>query len=285
MLKRLLRRLVPWLGTVRASLSRRQITHLMVMRRQLGVATAVRLWAMRWYPWTRSDGIATLTLRGFSPSIAFRPRSSDPDVIVQVFSRREYEGVCQLEPVRRIIDCGANIGLASYYLLHAYKEARAVVVEPDAANMALCRRNLAVFGDRVRYVQAAVWPISAALKVRRGDDESAAWAFQVSPPAEGERPDVDGVTIAALMQTGGFDTVDLLKIDIEGAEGPLFDGGSVEWLTKTRNIAVEIHGEANRASIDAAMAPFGFDRRESGELTLFVDITQTQDTSVEWTSR
>src|SRR5436190_3717344 len=259
MLKRLLRRLVPWLGTVRASLSRRQITHLMVMRRQLGVATAVRLWAMRWYPWTRSDGIATLTLRGFSPSIAFRPRSSDADVIVQVFSRREYEGVCQLEPVRRIIDCGANIGLASYYLLHAYKEARAVVVEPDAANMALCRRNLAVFGDRVRYVQAAVWPISAALKVRRGDDESAAWAFQVSPPAEGERPDVDGVTIAALMQTGGFDTVDLLKIDIEGAEGPLFDGGSVEWLTKTRNIAVEIHGEANRASIDAAMAPFRFD--------------------------
>jgi hypothetical protein len=44
----------------------------------------------------------------------------------------------------------------------------------------------------------------------------------------------------------GFAQVDLMKIDIEGAETTVFRIDVSNWLGRVRNICIELHGQACR---------------------------------------
>jgi hypothetical protein len=52
---------------------------------------------------------------------------------------------------------------------------------------------------------------------------------------------VRAVTIASLMDKAGFDRVDILKLDIEGAEIELFDANCEEWIDRVDAIVIELH--------------------------------------------
>lgn len=52
---------------------------------------------------------------------------------------------------------------------------------------------------------------------------------------------VDGVTLGTLMACAGIETIDLLKIDIEGAEVDLFEAASDGLLSNITQITVEFH--------------------------------------------
>lgn len=52
---------------------------------------------------------------------------------------------------------------------------------------------------------------------------------------------VDGVTLQTFMARAGIDAIDLLKIDIEGAEIGLFAAASDDTLANVRQITVEFH--------------------------------------------
>jgi FkbM family methyltransferase len=164
-----------------------------------------------------------VNLPGYHHPLYFRPHTSDVQVIRQVFVQREYAAVEKLTDVRLIIDGGANIGCTSFFLLHAYPDARLIAVEPDAGNMAVCKKNLARFRSRVTFVQAGIWENDAPLKVVRGEyRDGQAWSFQVRPCESYDRYDFRGVTIGELLRTSGCDRIDLLKMDIEGAEEVVF---------------------------------------------------------------
>ncbi len=112
--------------------------------------------------------VRRLEIPGFQHPFYFRERSSDPDVIHQVFVQREYACVSQERDISSILDCGANIGCAAFLFLHCYPNARLIAVEPEPENMALCRRNLEPFRERVTFVEAAVWPVAVPLELIRG---------------------------------------------------------------------------------------------------------------------
>jgi FkbM family methyltransferase len=216
-------------------------------------------------------------LRGvrYSAPLYFRPRTSDPKVICSVLAQQDYQAVADLANVRLIVDCGANIGCTTFFLLHAYEHARAIVIEPDPSNMAMCRRNLHPFRHRVQFLECAVWPESVPLIVERGHyRDGAEWAFQVRPARPDERADMVGITIDEIMRTASVETIDLLKIDIEAAEQQLFAGENLHWLRHTRNIAIELHGEFCEIAFDRALRGFEFSRSQHGELTICTGIRQ-----------
>jgi hypothetical protein len=74
--------------------------------------------------------------------------SSDYLVAKQVFGEKGYAIIAKLPNVRTILDCGANVGYTSAYLLTGYPSARVIAVEPDAENCRICAENLRGYGTR-----------------------------------------------------------------------------------------------------------------------------------------
>jgi FkbM family methyltransferase len=281
MLKRLAVALCPSLPYYRAAIETGRWREIGPLARAVGWPAALKLWRGQWAKGAGVAGrLSRVRLPGYRYPLYFRLGGSDPLVVRHVFANREYAPIAGLSDVRFIIDCGANIGCATFYLLHRYPEARAVVVEPDAGNMIVCRRNLAPFRERVTFVEAGVWSAPGPLVVERGTfGDGAEWSYQVRPSRADEKPDVNAVTVSDLLAAGGFPRVDVLKVDIEGAESEVFGPTAAGWLRLVRNLAIEIHGPECARIVAGAFDGFQFEPGCSGELTLFRNIRPNEPAS------
>ena len=55
------------------------------------------------------------------------------------------------------------------------------------------------------------------------------------------------ITISKILKESGFDKIDLLKIDIEGAEKEVFGADNVdEWLSRVNVLVIELHDRMKR---------------------------------------
>jgi FkbM family methyltransferase len=137
----------------------------------------------------------------------------------------------------RILDCGANIGLASLWLTGRFPDARVTAFEPDPALCAILRRNLRVNGrSRVEVVAAAVWSAKGRLPFRPDGADSGALAA-VTMNEGGAAIEVDA---ERLREWIAREPIDLLKLDVEGAElDVLRDCADV--LGRVGALHVEVH--------------------------------------------
>lgn len=273
MLKRLAIAVCPSLPYYRAAVEAGRWRDLTADARAVGWPAAVRLWLGQWDKAAAKDARTRVRLRGYRHPLAVRRGGSDPLVVRQVFVHREYAPLLDLSGVEFIVDCGANVGCTTFFLLSHYPTARAVVVEPDPANMAVCRANLAPFAGRVTFLQAGVWSAAGPLVVERGTyRDGEAWSVQVRPARPNEPPDVTALTIPDVFAAAGFPRADILKIDIEGAETEVF-AAARSWLPMVRHLAVETHGPECERAVAAAVAGFRFRGATAGETSFYHDLT------------
>ncbi|MDX2087512.1 MAG: FkbM family methyltransferase, partial [Kofleriaceae bacterium] len=200
-----------------------------------------------------------------------RTRSSDVTVFEQVFVHREYEFPMDFTP-GFVIDAGANIGCASVYFANRFPEARIVAIEPEPANFALLSRNLAPYGDRVRLVEAGLWDREASLRVIEGE-AGASWAFRVEECAPDAPDAVLATSLDAVAEPSRHPTIDLLKIDIEGAERQVFSASCDSWLKRTRLLVIETHDALHpgcTAAVETAAQRFPHQKTTSGENLVYV---------------
>ncbi len=216
---------------------------------------------------------------GYLHPIRFRRAGTDVAVVAQMLVTKEYLPVASLKKVRLIIDCGANIGLSAYYLLHCHPHARLIAIEPDPQNCELCRENLAPFADRVTVMQAAVWPANHRLRIVPASRERGPWALEVEPWENG---DVEGLTIPEILaRAHESGPIDLLKADIEGTETELFRHRP-PWLSVVRNIAIELHTPEADATFRSALEDYTFERRQEKELTIIYGLTAKNAQRAGW---
>jgi len=79
---------------------------------------------------------------------------------------------------------------------------------------------------------------------------------------------VRAITMDALMNETGIDSIDLLKVDIEGAEVEVFE--SCAWIGKVRVIAIETHDRLRSGCSSVVQsAANDFRCRQQGEITFF----------------
>lgn len=195
--------------------------------------------------------------------------SSDIPVFDQIFIREEYSCVRGLNEPTLVLDLGANVGLTAAYFLNIFPKARVVAVEPDGANLAMCKVNLSPYPDRVLLLHGAVWPQATSLRLLKSP--LGEWATQVSE-CNGEEDEENGRVqawdVGSLIYMSGLSAVDLLKIDIERAELSVFRTGAESWLNKVRNICIELHGQDCEQVFFAALKDFEYDLGHFGELTV-----------------
>ncbi len=171
-----------------------------------------------------------------------RPGSSDISTFKEVLIENEY-AFALLKVPHTIIDVGANIGLASIWFAVHYPEAKIFAVEAERMNFDLLVKNVAVFPN-ITPMHAALWSHGGMLAIDDPNDDGP-WGFQtkeMSSDAAGEYGTVEALGGAELIARSGFGRVDLLKIDIEGAEKEVFsDPGAKQWLDDVNSIAIELH--------------------------------------------
>jgi FkbM family methyltransferase len=203
----------------------------------------------------------------------FRACSSDPYTIRQVFVCQEHDDLLQLDDIKLVVDCGANIGCASARFLSHYPQVQLIAIEPDPKNFEVLKSNLAPYGNRAKALRAAVWnEDSQVVSCSRGTyRDGLDWATTVSLPVDGGG-DTPTVSLDGLLNDSGFPTIDILKIDIEGAERLIFDENCHSWLSRTRNLCIELHGDDCRQAFDNSMRGYGGDREEVNELIICRDI-------------
>lgn len=184
----------------------------------------------------------------------------------QVFHHRQYAHMDSVKDARYILDAGANIGLASAYLLATHPDAHLVALEPDRSNAAVARKNVEAFGERAKVLEVGLWNKRTRLSVVR--DGLPSNAFEVREARAGEAGEVDAVDIPYVMETFGWDRIDILKVDIERSERFVFQASAERWLPAVRNIAIELHDEECRRVFFQTVEPFCCEITEAGELTI-----------------
>jgi FkbM family methyltransferase len=169
--------------------------------------------------------------------IYWRRHNSDLRAMYQTFGRREADVDLGFEP-KTIFDLGANIGTTSLFLANKYPGASIVAVEPEHENCETFQLNCSGYAN-IRLVEAAVWTSNSELVIENPNDAS--WAFQLKTANEPTARKIPAFTLASLIEKSGFEQIDLLKMDIEGAEKEIFEAGCEEWLPKVKCLLVEMH--------------------------------------------
>lgn len=202
--------------------------------------------------------------------VHLRVRTTDVSTYSEILLRKEYDFDLPFSP-KTIIDAGANIGMASIYFAHRYPDAKIVAVEAEASNFAMLARNVQPY-PAITPIHAALWRQDGEIAVREPDPSGGAsgnWAFVT---AEGPGIRVRAITVRTLMKAMQFETVDLAKIDIEGAEIEVFE--KAEWANSVRCLMIELHDRFRPGCSDAVEAVVSqFSKLQRGETTLYLRTT------------
>lgn len=158
---------------------------------------------------------------------------------------------------KRIMDLGGNIGFGSGYLATLFPSAQFAVVEPDPRNLEMLARNLKANGVRGRVFAAAAGPHEGLLNLRMGPNPSCSSLEISSLHQLKDKNAVKVTTIPILLREMGWDAIDLLKIDIEGAEEALLSQAN-DWLSLVGAIVLEIHPNTTAERIGSYLESYGF---------------------------
>jgi FkbM family methyltransferase len=191
----------------------------------------------------RADGIAH--------PVRLRLRTTDLALFEEIIQHNEYAMDLPAEPTV-IVDAGANIGLASVYFANVFPAARIFAIEPEHANFELLRINAAPY-ENITPICAALWKDSAALVMT--NPQSGYWGFQIQERSHENHddPTVPGVTMDDLISTYRLASIDLLKVDVEGAEKEIFEHSS-GWIDHVDGIAIETHDRLKEGCHDSVLA-------------------------------
>jgi FkbM family methyltransferase len=209
-------------------------------------------------------GARRIAVPGMAHPVLMRTGTSDRSAFNEVIVKRWYDHPYPGGSPRFIVDAGANVGYASVRFAELYPKADIVAIEPDRENFEILQQNIAPY-PRVRGLQCGLWPRSARLVIE--NPEAKSWAFRVREARDGESG-FAAVGLTELLAKHLSRAIDLLKLDIEGAELEIFsDERCHAWLERTNMMFIELHDRIKpgcTAAMENAIARHGFERRPLG---------------------
>ena len=181
-----------------------------------------------------------------------------------VFLEDEYNmDVLRGISMRRILDLGANVGMASLALKAQFPEAEFVLVEPDPRNISRLKRAVAMNNMNAIVVEAAVAEHSGQQLLRFSGNPTCS-ALDTSQMHEHTHSvEVRCMTVGELLKEASWEWVDLVKLDIEGAEEVVLTRNN-DWLSSVHALIMEIHPTCSVESITQNLSRHGLELRRHG---------------------
>ncbi|WP_347474124.1 FkbM family methyltransferase [Acinetobacter thermotolerans] len=171
--------------------------------------------------------------------VIIRMPSSDIWVLKQVFFDEEYKFKTINTP-NVIVDAGANVGYASIYFSQLFPNAKILAIEPENSNYQVLCENVRKYKNIIP-IQAAIWSENTKLNIC--DEGLGEWGFMTFSVDDSQKKVehlVDAYSVESLIEKYDLNKIDILKIDIEGAEKEVFEDTS-KWISHVDALIVELH--------------------------------------------
>lgn len=176
-------------------------------------------------------------LPGLKRTVYFRKKTKDFETFKEIFNQNIYNIKLPITPYS-IVDAGANIGFASLFFKIKFPESEIIALEIEESNLAMIKkntRNLTNFSLEKK----ALYNNKSFFKIE--NPHNATNSFIVKEVKETDIYNVESITLDEILFQKKWKSIDLLKIDIEGAEKKLFESNYQNWLPKTKIIMIETH--------------------------------------------
>jgi FkbM family methyltransferase len=239
----------------------RAVHCLRIYHRPFGIYGVLAISSYRLFGWPQELDARSA---GIKNPVHLRVRTSDVSIYYDILLCEQYAINLPFTP-KIIVDAGANIGMASIYYAHRYPDARIIAVEPEASNFGVLARNVKP-DSNILPVNAALWNRDGEIAVSARGPTSSKLDFVVH---QGQGAPVRALTMPTLMNDAQIQSIDILKVDIEGAEKEVFE--SADWMDSVRCLVIELHDRL-RPGCSAAVGSVtrGFVTLQRGETTIYV---------------
>lgn len=180
------------------------------------------------------NGVFQVRDRRYEHPFFLRAGTTDSWIFRENILAGEYSIVPDSLAPKRIIDAGANAGFSARYFSNKWPDAEIVAIEPDRENFQMAERNTSCCPN-VRVIMGGL-----ACSVGHGEIRNQSnWKFSLRTEVC-ESGSVEMYSVASILAKMNWDSVDLIKIDIEGGELDLFSS-STSWMAQTKGIVIELH--------------------------------------------
>ncbi|MHB1328598.1 MAG: FkbM family methyltransferase [Gemmatimonadales bacterium] len=155
----------------------------------------------------------------------------------EIFVERLYD-VSIDSAAPRILDCGSNIGMSVLFFKHRFPGAKITAFEPHPVTFKTLRTNIETNGLDVALHQVAVAEREGTVDFFSNDDVSASLDMSILPGRTGSSIEVQARRLSDYIDG----EIDLLKLDVEGAEEQvLTELGESGALRRIKAIVCEYH--------------------------------------------
>lgn len=216
------------------------------------------------YAFLKSDQIFSIY-----GDLKIRPFTSDIRVFEQIFLDENYFFFPEKFEPKVIIDAGANVGYSSVWFSNKFKEATIIAIEPEKRNFEVLQANIKNWKN-ITPLEAAIWSSDSPIWIK--DTKKKSWSFETTAKQESNSESVFGISIPSLLKKYSLDKIDILKIDIEGAEGELFGKNTDDWLDLVSCVMIETHDKkipGVSKIVDEALLGKGFTKFKTKDLSIY----------------
>ena len=219
-------------------------------------------------------------------TLHYRPGSSDPWAIynhlMKPRERDEYappkEFPLAREAVRTVLDIGANIGVTALYFSQIFPNASIYAFEPAPDNFAVLAKNVANCG-RIRAFNFALGAADATLELYASDNpiNFGGYSLHAAGSDTAKKVSIPVRNVAAVLAELSLKSIDVVKVDTEGAEWDILTAFPENVLRTASYITGELHGNRDFALLEYLSPWFdvGMRKKLSNRLFNFQAIAKT----------
>lgn len=173
-------------------------------------------------------------------------------------------GFVEVEAGDVVVDCGAYVG--GFSLGAAHRAARLFAFEPDSANAACARRNLAAAGN-AEVIEAGLYDRSDEMVLNRSANSVEHSLLRPDDGSIVEQRRIPVVALADFARSRGIQGYDFVKIEAEGVELEVFDGLDE---MRPRKLAIDVSperdGQSPAAEFRARLEPMGYEVQQRNQV-------------------
>lgn len=193
---------------------------------------------------------------------------SDRDTLWEIFFWNTYRwrqagrGGFLPETVRTVVDCGANIGLFAADLIRRGAALdRYLAIEADPGSFHVLEKQLVALGlaECACRWQQAVGAEETSMRFSTGRESVFHGLSEDGDLEVKVRP------LTGFLDEAGVDSVDLLKIDIEGGERFVIPTAP-DWADRVKRMVIELHDGLDTKWLREHLEPLGYEIFEAGDL-------------------